>query len=440
MKTLRRILIVLVIAAAGFAGGLAYSRRTLPAAGRAPAAKAVRYHCPMHPNYVSDEPGTCPICGMKLVPIDDAPPSGAGVAPATSVTGEQAASTRPAGAFRVGPEKQQLIGVTYGQVETTPTERTLRAVGSVAVDERRITRVHTRVDGWIESVSVDFTGKPVRAGQRLLTIYSPDLLATQQEFLLARRQRDAMRGSEAAPGMLDDGEALVDAARRRLELWGLSAGQIAEVARTGAPVVQVPLLSPVTGYVVTRNAFPGQRVGPETELYTLADLRTVWILADVFERDVPLVRPGMAARISVPSTDRRMSGRVDFIQPQLDPATRTLKLRIETANLGQLLKPDMFVDVEIALPGQPRLTVPVASVLDSGTRQVVFVDRGEGFLERREVQIGDRVGDRVVIAAGLARGERIVTSGTFLIDSESQLRTVTSGTADRPAPGVHQHD
>jgi RND family efflux transporter MFP subunit len=272
----------------------------------------------------------------------------------------------------------------------------------------------------------------VRAGQRLLTIYSPDLLATQQEYLLALRQREQAQAG-ALPSIAQDNERLVAAARRRLQLWNLTDAELDEVARSGQPIVRVPVASPATGYVTARNAFPGQRVTPETELYAIADLRKVWIVADVFQVDAGAIRPGMPARVSVPSAGLALRGRVTFVQPQLDPATRTLKVRIETSNPGLVLKPDMYVDVDFDLgTGAARIVVPADAVLDSGARQVVFVDRGNGYLEPRQVTVGARLGDRAVIQSGLATGERVVASGTFLIDSESQLKAATGAMGAMP--------
>jgi len=422
-----RTLAVLLLVGAGFAGGWGWARRTVPPPAEtvaAPAAQAVRYHCPMHPDYTSDSPGRCPICGMDLVPIDSPEPQPAAAAPA--------AGAAPTGAFRVSPERQQLIGVTYAIATSESTPRSLRAAGIVTVDETRIQKVHTRVEGWVDRVQADFTGRPVRAGQQLLTVYSPDLLATQQEYLLALNQRQQLPAS-TLPAVTQDNERLVAAARRRLQLWNLTDAQLDEVARTGQPIVHVPVLSPTTGYVMTRNAFPGQRVTPDTELYAIADLRSVWIVADVFQADAAAIRVGQPARLTAPG-GRTLNGRVTFVLPQFDPATRTLKVRIEAGNPGLALKPDMYVDVDFDLgAGAARIVVPTDAVLDSGTRQIVFVDRGDGLLEPRQVTVAERLGDRAVIAAGLADGERVVASGTFLIDSESQLKAATGATS--PPPG-----
>ncbi|MCC6179005.1 MAG: efflux RND transporter periplasmic adaptor subunit [Chloroflexi bacterium] len=427
MKVLRLLLVVALVAA-GFGGGFLVARRgpVAVSSSTTPAAAPTLYRCPMHPHYTSDKPGSCPICGMTLVPVDGTPPPSSSADP-TKAAGD----APPPGTIRISADRQQLIGVSYGTVSSEAATRTIRAVGSVAVDETRITKVHTRVDGWIDSVHADFTGKPVVAGQRLLTLYSPDLLNTQEELLLAIRQQTT-EATSVVSGMSRDTDALVASARRRLQLWSLTDAEIDDVIRTKTPIVSVPVSSPATGYVLTRNAYKGQRITPDTELYTLADLRRVWILAEVFEADAQYIRLGMLARVTMPYGDHQRTGRVTFIQPQITTESRTLKVRIEVDNPGQVLKPDMYVNAEFDLgTGTSRLVVPTNAVLDSGTRQVVFVDRGEGYLEPRDVQVAERLGDRIVIASGLALGERIVTSGTFLIDSEAQLKAA-AGTLGGP--------
>jgi membrane fusion protein, copper/silver efflux system len=427
-----RILLIAVLIAAAFLAGYGYGRWYGPSLDHAehaagPPAAPARYHCPMHPTYVSDEPGDCPVCGMRLVPIEpDDPPAAAGHAPEHQPSG---ASPLPMGTIRVSPEKQQLIGVRYGTAEYTAGVRAIRAVGRVAFDETRIARVQTRIEGWIDEVFVDFIGKLVDQGQPLLTIYSPEMLASQEEYLLALRSRDILQSSPLARS-LQQADSLVAAARRRLELWDLSEAQIEQVAQTSKPITNVTLYSPIRGHVISRNAFPKQRITPETELYTLADLSNVWIMAEIFEGDAPMVRLGMPATVTLAyAGGRRIRARVDYIQPQFEPATRTLKVRLEAANPQGLLKPDMFVDVDLEVALPRRLTVPAEAVLDSGLRQTVFVDRGNGYLEPREVAAGERLGDRVEIVRGLEAGERVVTSGAFLIDSESQLRSAAAGMA-----------
>ena len=428
MKLVRLVVGVLALAAA-FGGGLVYER--WHAKPLSPGRRILYYMDPMHPAYKSDKPGVAPDCGMKLVPVyEDGDHSTPGAAPGRP-------ADLPMGTINVSPEKQQLIGVRYGVVEVTPGAGSLRAVGRVALDETRLTRIHSKVEGWIEKVHIDFMGAPVTKGQPLLTIYSPDMLATQQEFLLALKARDIMSRS-TIPEARTNSDSLIEATRRRLELWDLSAAQIEEIQRTGKPIRSVTLFSPATGFVTARNAFPSQRVTPETELFAVADLTHVWIMADVYEADLDKIHLGQSTTVGVPSEDgRTLAARVNFIQPQVDPATRTLKIRLEAANPNQRLKPDMFVDVEFHLSTRARVTVPVDAVLDSGLRKTVFVDRGDGYLEPRPVETGERFEDRVEIRKGLRAGERIVTAGTFLIDSESQLKSAASGMGNMPGmPGM----
>jgi Cu(I)/Ag(I) efflux system membrane fusion protein len=411
-----RIFLLLLLVAAAFVAGYGYGRwygTKRPGAEPAPqgaTAKPRGYHCPMHPSFRSDKPGECAICGMRLVP--DQEPASPAAAPHAMAPG----------AIHISAEKQQLIGVKFALAEAAGATRRFRAAGKVAVDETRIAKVQTKIDGWIDQVFVDFTGKLVEKGQPLLTLYSPEMLATEQEYLLALRSRDVLSQSPLA-GARRQADSLVEAARKRLELWDLSAEQIAEITRTGNPIRNIVLHSPISGYVTVRNAFPNQRVTPETELYTIVDLSRVWILADVFENEAALVRLGMPARITPPfPAARARSARVSYIQPAVDPVTRTLKVRLEAPNPSLELKPEMFVsvDFEVALP--KRLSVPADAVLDSGLRKIVFVDRGGGLFEPRQVVTGERFDDRIEILQGLKAGERVVTSGNFLLDSESQLK------------------
>lgn len=452
MKTFLILVLVAAAWAAGYGYGRWYARKDAPAA--APGARRILYYIdPMHPAYKSDKPGTAPDCGMKLEPVYAETPAApaaerrilhyrdpkdpkytAGKPGLNPETGNDLEpvyaddpAAMPAGTVRITPEKQQLIGVRYGTVEFTSEARAIRAAGKVALDETRASRVHSKVDGWIDTVFVDFTGQAVKKGQPLLTLYSPELLATQQEYLLALKSKDLMRHStmEAAA---DYGDSMLRAARRRLELWDLSEAQIEELARRQEPVKTVTLYAPVEGVVLARNAFPNQRITPETELYALADLGRVWVVADVFEYEAPQVRMGQAAAVTLASlAGRRLHGRVSYIQPQVDPMTRTVKVRLELDNPGGLLKPDMFADVEFHSGAERRLSAPVEAVLDSGRVKTVFVDRGDGHLEPRTVETGQRMGDRVEILSGLKPGERIVVSGTFLVDSESRLKAAAAG-------------
>jgi membrane fusion protein, copper/silver efflux system len=459
MKPLRLIIALLALALTFFAGYL-YARwyvlgRSGGSAQKAQGRKILYYVDAMHPWYKSDKPGIAPDCGMKLEPVyaDGGTSSAAqqekkilhyrdpkdpqytsdkpGINPETGNDLEPVyaddASAMPPGTLQITPERQQLIGIRYGHAEILAGGQEIRSVGRVAVDETRITRVHPRVEGWIEKVQADFMGELVRQGQPLLTLYSPELLATQQELLLALKARELMTKSSMHEAH-ENSVTLVAAAERRLELWNLSPNQIQQIEKTGKPISSVTLFSPASGFITARNAFPGQKITPETELYAIADLSRVWVMADVFESDASLIRPELPALItSSYNSAIRLSARVSYIQPQVDPATRTLKVRLELANPGYKLKPDMYVDVVFHTKGLPRLTVPAEAVLDTGTTKTVFVDRGNGYFEPRKVETGQRTSDRVEILRGLSEGERIVISGVFLLNSESQLKSAMSG-------------
>lgn len=458
-----RILLALVIAAAGFAGGYVYSRWFVktPAEAAKPGRKILYYVDPMHPAYKSDKPGIAPDCGMRLEPVYE---DGGSAEPAKTdrkvlyyidpqesgyrsdkpglnpETGNDLtpvyADEPPPGAFQVSAEKRQLAGVRLTQAEYTSAPDTIRSVGKVSFDETRITRVHARIDGWVEQVFADFTGKLVEKGQPLVTVYSPEMLASQQEYLLAMRARRDLAHS-SMDGAHQDTAMLIEAARRRLELWDLSEAQIREIERTGKPIRNVTVYAPASGYIITRNAFARQRITPEMELYTLADLSRVWILADVFEIDAPRVRVGQAATVSLSySPGVRLAGRVNYILPQVDPMTRTMKARIEVENRNLALKPDMYADVEFHVATGSRLTVPSEAVIDTGLTRTVFVDRGNGYFEQRQIVTGTSVGDRTEVLSGLKAGERIAASGNFLLDSESRLKSP----APPAAHGEHAHD
>ena len=416
--------LILVLVAAAFAGGYGYGRwYGKPLAPAAKSERKVLYWVdPMHPAYRSDKPGIAPDCGMDLVPVYE--------------DGSQGASSVPQGMLHITPEKQQAIGVEFGEVRYTAFSGTMRAAGKVVVDETRIAKIQAKFDGWIDQLFVSFTGQAVEKGRKLLTIYSPELLATQQEFLLAMKAEREMKHHPMAE-IAASNERLVAAARKRLELWDISAEQIDQVAQTGEPLKNLTLYAPISGIVTARNAYPKQKITPETELFTVVDLSTVWVIADVFEYEADEIRVGMPVKVSVSGNVFR--GRVNFILPQVDPQTRTLKVRIEAPNPSLALKPDMFADVEFQTGGGRALTVPQEAVLDSGEHKTVFVDRGAGMLEARKVEVGRTADGRYEILSGLKEGERIVVSGNFLVDSESQLKAATGSMTQGKANDHSRH-
>jgi len=262
----------------------------------------------------------------------------------------------------------------------------------------------------------------VQKGDPLFTVYSPEALATEQEYLLAMKAQHMMHDNPVHE-MMGSTENLVAAARKRLELWGINDRQIDEIERSGKAAQNLTLDSPISGFVVERSAFPKQHVTPDTPLYTVADLSTVWVVADVFEYEAAEVRLNQPAKLTLTYLPGRVfRGKVSYILPQVDANTRTLKVRLQFDNPGYVLKPDMYGEAEFQTGGQSKLVVPSSAVLNSGERQVVFLDRGNGVFEQRQVQVGTQTDSRTEILSGLAAGDRIVTSGNFLMDSESRLK------------------
>lgn len=341
------------------------------------------------------------------------------------------ASTQPAetprGLVTIDPRRQQLIGVRIVPVAHEPMQQTVRTVGVIRYDETRLADVNLRVEGWIRDLYVDYTGQPIRKGQPLFTLYSPDLLATTQEYLLALETRDQMRGSQIADAR-ERADQLVTAARQRLVLWDLPSDEIRAIEeKRHAPAV-VTFRSPVAGFVIEKHALKGLHVLPGESLYRVADLSTVWVEADVYERDLSAVRQGAAATITADAyPGEHFKGRVIYIYPYLDEKTRTNKVRFEFGNRGGRLKPGMYANVELRGTGGMALTVPMNAVLDSGQEQIAFVAQGDGVFEPRKVTVGRRAGESIEILDGLKEGERVATGAAFFLDSESQLRASLQG-------------
>jgi membrane fusion protein, copper/silver efflux system len=395
--------------------------------------------CSMHPFVKQDGPGKCPVCGMDLIPVK----KGATAPGQETATGSKA---NEGATFTITPERQQLIGVRLTEVQPQIVERTIRAVGTVAVDETKVVHVQPRFSGWIEQVYANETWQAVKRGQPLFSVYSPELLATQQEYLLARR---GMKSMAESPYLKVSGmESLAAAARRRLQLFGISESEIKEMEETGKAQRALTIYSPATGNITEKNAFPNMQVTPEAKVYTIADHRNVWVWVDVYENDIAQIKTGMAAKLSVAAyPGKPFWGKVTFIAPQLNPQTRTLRVRLEYYNPDLVLKPEMYGDVEMLARLGTRLMIPESAVIRTGKRNIAFVSLGEGRFAVRNVELGMKLDGKYEVLSGITAGEQIVTAANFLIDAESKLQGITSSWGEsitpqsQPAqqPMQHQH-
>ncbi|HUV86188.1 MAG TPA: efflux RND transporter periplasmic adaptor subunit [bacterium] len=414
-------IVAAVVLAAG--GGLLVRQHAVGGFPFAGGSSGRVYNCPMHPYYTSDRPGECPICGMDLVPVEK--------------EDERAGHESHVAGFaslELEPRQQQLIGVTTAPVERKAVNRTVRAVGTVVPDERRVFVIHSKVSGWIDRLYVDATGQPVAAGQPLLAIYSPEVYATQEEYLVASESARELEGSPSEE-VTRGAEALREAAERRLEYWDVRPGELERLAEAGRPLKALTVRSPYGGYVMDKHAQVGMYVQPGMPLYTVADLSRVWLEADIYEHEIPFVKVGQRVTITLPYYPAEpLEGTVRFIYPFLDAKTRTARVRVDVANPDLKLKPGMFADVSVEQELGEQLVVPSEAVLDSGKRKIVFVAHAGGHFEPREVTVAARLDDYYVVAAGLREGEEVVTSGNFLLDSESRIKGALAGMA-----GEHQH-
>jgi RND family efflux transporter MFP subunit len=424
MKKAAFAVLVIGVFAAGFAAGeLARSRDAVGAAG-APAKAVLYYVDPMHPSYRSDAPGVAPDCGMPLVPV-------------YAGEGNPAASDRrhaPAdGAVRLAPDARRLIGVEVEAVEEAEGRTDLRLYGRVAADETRSYRVDIGTEGYIRQVAPVTTGAAVRKDQWLATFAAPELRSPLQAYVVALEIAERSSKTGETPAQRDASEAALQLSEDRLMTFGVTRAQIEEIRRTRRAPQDVRIVAPVDGIVLSRNVSAGQKVDRGDELYRIADLARVWILADVAGPEAQQIPPGAWARITVPKLRRALRAQVTrAVRPQFDAGTQSVTLRLEAENPDDVLRPDMFVDVDLSVPLPRAITVPDGAVLDSGRRRIVFVERSDGSFVPRQVETGWRHDGRVEIVSGLSAGERVVVSGTFLVDSESRLRSAP--------PAVRPHD
>ncbi|MBK7293802.1 MAG: efflux RND transporter periplasmic adaptor subunit [Holophagaceae bacterium] len=371
----------------------------------AAAPKKQMFQCPMHLQIIQDHAGSCPICGMDLVPMEE--------------IGASASAVEGHAAITIDPARQQLIGLRTETVAEGAVSGELRALGRVAVDETRVRKVTVKVEGFVERLFVDFVGKPVAKGQPLFSFYSPEFVSAQREYLLALKTQQALAGGT----LQASGGDLLEAARRRLSLWDVPKEAIDHLEKSGEVLRTLTLRSPISGVVTVKNVVEGARLTPADIPFEITDLSRVWVLVDIYEAELARAKVGLPADLMVEaSPGKTFKGRIVFVDPVMDPKTRTAKARVEFANAAGELKPEMFGDVLLKGPGRKGLIVPLDAVLDAGTTKVVFVALGEGKFEPREVTTGTTVGERVEIRSGLQAGDAVVVRANFLVDSESRLK------------------
>ena len=373
------------------------------------------YTCPMHPFIIQDKPGSCPICGMELIKkLSDAQN--------VAQTPEQRQQAEKLGHIALSTTQRVMANVATQAAAVQTISKEISAVGVVQYDQSRQAKVTAWIAGRIDRLHVDTVGAYVARNRPVAEVYSPELLASQQEYLLAVKSREQLKNSPI-PSIAQNGEGLVASARQRLMLYGVKESQIAELERAGKPNIRLPIYTPLSGVVTEKLVQQGQYVNVGDALFNIADLSRVWIEVEVYESEFQNIRIGQTVEIASQSfPGKRFSGHVAFIYPFLDPKTRTVRARVEMPNPGLRLKPDMFVNAVIKVGLSPAIVVPVSAVMDSGKRQVVWIETQAGVFEPREVKVGQRSDDRIQILSGIKAGDKVAVSGAYLIDSESQLR------------------
>ncbi len=447
--------------------------------------KIAYWTCAMHPSVKMKDPGGgCPICGMDLVPVKKNNVSTPNKEQKKSQNVEQKTHEKhihhnithqdmlkekeskekshknhtSSAIFTVDTKRQQLINVKTEPIRVRDLTKIIRTVGTIKLDETRIEHVHIKFGGWIEKVFVDYTWQPVKKGDPLFTIYSPELVSTQREYLLALKSKKILKSSKY-PEISDGSSNLVESTRKRLELWDIDESQIREIERTGKVKKDIVIYSPVSGHVSYKNAFENQYVEPDTLIYTIADHSTIWIEADIYEDEIPLVKVGQKATLTTEAfPGEQFEGRIVFKWPHLTPETRTTKVRFEFPNPDLKLLPEMYANIHINIPLGKKLSIPRSAVLRTGKEDLVFVDKGNGFMEIRNIKLGQKAGEYYEVIKGLKEGEKVVSQARFLIDSESRLqaaiptwnegekiemtpesRSKDSSQKGQPSHHIHQH-
>ena len=388
--------------------------------------------CTMHPSVHAKEPGKCPICSMDLVPVmkrgaesveREAEPkrstSPEGM-PGMSGGSKEMALEKP-GEFRVPVERQQQIGVTYATVETKPLNHTIRAVGKVAPDTQRVWRVVARAGGYVQELGVSAPGEVVKKGQVLMTLYSPELLTTQRELIDLLRMRDS--AAKGPHSVRADARGLIESAERRLRLWNITDEQVAKIEQTRQAEEALPILSKVDGVVQMLPVTQGMTIAPGNTLVDVADLSVVWVWGEFYQEELPMLLVGQEVTVTSDSyPSERFKGQLSLVDPFMNDVKRTGRVRLDIQNPELKLKPDMYVNVLLEMDMGRALVVPVSAIMPTGKRNIAFVDKGEGKLEPRFLELGGKFGDVYAVKSGLTEGERVVASANFLIDAESKIQ------------------
>ncbi|MDD2733598.1 MAG: efflux RND transporter periplasmic adaptor subunit [Desulfuromonadaceae bacterium] len=410
-------LVVIILAAAAGGGWFLWQKKQ---PGKATDQKAAQgkqlYTCSMHPFIIKDKPGTCPICGMELIKkIEGAGDTG-------TQTPEQKQLAEMLGHVSMSANQRIMANVATVAAKQGTLNKEINAVGIVQYDQTRQAKVTAWIAGRIDKLNVNTVGAYVSKDKPVAEVYSPDLVATQQEYLLAVKSRDQLKNSPI-PSISQNGDGLVASAKQRLMLFGVKENQINELEKAGKPIIRLPIYTPLSGIVIEKMVQQGQYVNTGEVLFNIADLSKVWVEIDVFENEVPYVRVGQQVEIrSAIEHGAMFNGRISFVYPFHDPKTHTVKARVEMPNPKHALKPDMFVNAIIKVPLAKGIVVPVTAVIDTGKRQLVWVEMSPGMFEPREVQAGERIDDKVQILSGIKAGDKVAVSGSYLIDSESQLK------------------
>lgn len=408
-KKLATVGFLVVLMLTGFVAGR-YSRGS-SRNDRTTVKRVLYYVDPMHPAYHSDRPGIAPDCGMPMEPVYE------GEDPAAKLQ-------LPEGAVSISPEKQQMIGVRVEPVQKSSGSRLLRTTGRVEADDNRVYRLMPGTEGWVQSLENNPPGTIVKKNELLASFYSREFRNAEQAYLGALASVDRVRTARAQDEAGKTNDSSIRSTEEQLHALGMGDPQIQELAKTRQITRDIAVVSPVDGVVIAREISPQQRFEAHTEIYRIADLRRIWILADIFGDELTGLRPGTRVGVRVRELAKTFYATVGQSPPWFDPASRTSKLRLEADNPGLLLRPDMFVDLEFSAQAPAGISVPEEAVLDSGLQKIVYVETSEGVFEPRPVEVGTAYGNRVVVMHGLNEGERVVTSGNFLIDSESRMRSV----------------